>query len=1814
MNHSACSAHTVYSIIELALVTILVTSGGLATTAAGDENSTQRTPPYQPYNLTRLGYRVTNHQPTVSWVGGDPDPGDTVTYHLYLDQAATPTTEIWVGTATSTNQLGNLVDGQHYYWRLRPHDGSQWGNYSETVDFAMNDDPSIPTVVVPNTALNWQGGNNYQIDWSDSTNNDWPDPDDTITYQCYFSSNGGSSWSLFFTTTSQTYFNWGTPGINSSQCLIKVTASDGSEQSQDQSDVFFTIDSTNPSSSCTCGDFANDAPIAVGYTAADGFGTLDATQLWYRFDYGAWTLWPVTGAGASGTILFGPPLGEGLYEFFTIAFDLAGNEESAPPQPDADVLYDVTDPSSSASTSPYVNTVPLSIAYNAFDSLSGIDQVELWFRYESGSWTNSGLTATSSGGFFTFNPPFGDGGYDFYTRAVDFAGNEENSPGLPDTGTVLDRVAPTSAISPAPTAYTNDSEVMLHFVASDGSGSGIDVTTLWHKIGAAGTWGDSGLIPLSGTSGNHTYVFGSGEGSYFFASRTIDNAGNEEIEPTGSGDGQTIYDITIPNSTASVAAYSSEAPLLVNWTASDALSGPASTRLYYKFTQTGTWLQSGLDPQTGTSGVFEFTPSNEGRYYFGTRCVDQAGNEEPVPAGNGDTNCMYDATPPSSSASSPTYATVLPVMVDFTASDSASGIDQVTLWAKPAGGGWQSTGLSLSGTAGTFEYSPAGQGLFYLATVATDMAGNTEETPVGNGDDSTTVDTQAPVSQASSPPYQGSGSISVEWTASDVGSGIAQVSLWVKYQNSSWGISGLPIQTGSSGTFVYTISQGDGSYCFATVAVDQAGNQEAAPSGTGDTCTIFDTHSPSAEMLALPAIIYSNLYTMHYEFEDYSPGSGLAGVDVFYKKDAGTWQLYVTDAPVDGDFQFDFETTGGEGFYEFEVVAHDNAGNDEAFHGVAEAFTVKEPERLVDVIVTPAGGSLHPGAVVTVEIGLDTELATQLTYIDAYFFYDPEVFHVPGIQDLITLQDNDEPWLEDDVDVDWDDDGLDMDHVQFHKSGAYGITINGERSMYLLELVVRCDAPQTGPAACGAAEEYVQIMTDLGEDVTGAAHVASFTLTANQAPSDPVLSQSAGQWGGWLNVIPNLLVTCSDPNGDSFRPTYIVDSGFPVQGDWIASGATASYQPAGLTEGSHTWSAYAEDRCLMTDTIQANDGNPAFRLDVTDPGPVIGLQVSPAGWTAVDEFTLNWSNPADLSGIAAAYYKLDAAPTNDTDGTRVAGPDIGEISGVTVGVEGEHPCHVWIEDLAGNLDYLAAEEVMLRLDGSVPQVAFANINDGVYLNDLSYVITGTAEDGGSGVSQVEFSLENGVWLSVTGTETWEYHGGFPAEGDYQVQARAEDVASNSGVSPVLTVHMDLTAPVSMITSPPNGYITNDENIQVQGTAQDAGGVAQVLLSTDGGATYATATGTGSWTFAMTSPPSGSYQLVSKALDMAGNEEMPSTTTTIVVDRDAPLSSISYPTEGAVLTSPHVTITGTAWDDLAGVNSVEVTTDAGVHWDTAAGAGTWSYEWSVPADGEYQLASRAIDAAGNIQSVTQFLSVSIDTRAPAVLIGGYWSSKITASGGGDLVLLVYIADPDVASVEVMVGDTPTGLLLTDDGIGGDWNAGDQIYTLALPIPPGMAPGDYLIQVAAMDTAGNLAEWPHLHVAEGTYGMPPAPPDVEERFATAVQATLETRSAPPRQDMPLVYLGGYWETVITSQAGGELDLWAYAPDTDATGIASVELYFGAQPTGMYIPPAGGGLFRLTMELPAEIPAGDYLLELRAIDTTGRQSGLWPYLNIY
>ncbi|WP_425334798.1 adventurous gliding motility protein AgmC [Myxococcus stipitatus] len=273
---------------------------------------------------------------------------------------------------------------------------------------------------------------------------------------------------------------------------------------------------------------------------------------------------------------------------------------------------------------------------------------------------------------------------------------------------------------------------------------------------------------------------------------------------------------------------------------------------------------------------------------------------------------------------------------------------------------------------------------------------------------------------------------------------------------------------------------------------------------------------------------------------------------------------------------------------------------------------------------------------------------------------------------------------------------------------------------------------------------------------------------------------------------------------------------------------------------------------------------------------------------------------------------------------------------------------------------------------------------------------------------------------------------------------ASSVRSNTNS---FTVQNSLPPPV--IVSPANNAVLTTAPTQITGTA--SGGATSVVVTLNGVTYPPTPVSGGNWTFPIPiTVTDGVYNVSVVAQDASRTST--ATTSTFTVDTQTSVS-ITTPADGAVLTNPVVTYTGTAEPGA----TVTVTVDGNpVGTVTAAANGAWAVTGATPlTNGPHTVTATAQDVAGNTATDTNSFtvdtgtSVSIATPADGAVLS---SGVVTYSG---------TAEPG-ATVTVTVDGTVVGTVTASAG--GSWS---------VPVAATLADGAHTVTATAQDTAGNTA---------------------------------------------------------------------------------------------------------------------------------------------
>ncbi len=605
-------------------------------------------------------------------------------------------------------------------------------------------------------------------------------------------------------------------------------------------------------------------------------------------------------------------------------------------------------------------------------------------------------------------------------------------------------------------------------------------------------------------------------------------------------------------------------------------------------------------------------------------------------------------------------------------------------------------------------------------------------------------------------------------------------------------------------------------------------------------------------------------------------------------------------------------------------------------------------------------------------------------------------------------------------------------------------------------------------------------------------------------------------------------------------------------------------------------------------------------------------------------YTIQGSAFDNESGLKEVWVSTDNGATyNETEGL-----ESWTYEWVLEGLE-EGAYHLYSKavDIAGNEEN-SPNYVMVYLDDTAPESAICFPETGAILEGTSCMIRGLAHDSYSGVVRVEISVDGGSgWSTASGTNQWTKDWSPPGDGIYSLMSRGQDHAGNlEEPTSAVTVYVDENPPVSEILDPQEGDYIAGSYYPVLGTSEDtATGVSQVMVSCDGGAEWHEAYGEDDWVYNWSLPEDGTYLLGAKATDFAEHEEYPEHYIEVHVDNTPPLTTIISPEDGSSVNETLINIRVEAVDAGSGTELVEISVDDGSTWNAAEREGDeWRLNLIDLTEGTYRIISRGTDAAGNVEIPSKGIDLKIDRTPPLVMLGGYWDTDLTVSEGGEFVMAAFVPFEDVESVDMTYGGIETGMRLYDDGSNGDLFAGDNIYTMRFPIGGATVDAQkFLLGLEARDEAGNTGKWPEFIVHSNQDSMPACTPAELLDAAHIITSMANSNAGFPQEGMrPCIFLAGYWNSILNTEEGGEFTFMAYIPRLQ-NFITSVEIYYGGMPVGLQLIDNGSqgdiypgdGIYTLKIEdIPPGTPSDEYLFELKATDSEGAESGLWPYLTVW
>ncbi len=654
------------------------------------------------------------------------------------------------------------------------------------------------------------GGSGNAIMFDDGTNGDLTSADGVYTAQITISGTVGDS-----------------------DKTIKVTARDnaGNENSNTRT---VSIDNTAPISSANIlSAYQKTSTFNVEYTAND------AVKLYYN-NSGTWTQY--------GTIFTSSPISfnsastgnDGIYGFYTIAVDTAGNLESAPAGADTTTTVDTIKPTTSDnSSSGWKNySVVINLTVSDPSPSSGIEYTKYC--------TDTVNTCDPVSGT-DFSVPItisSDGENYLRYHSKDNAGNTQSNV---SKAIQIDTVKPTSSASALAT-YQTSKIFSIAYTASDALSEIAGVKLYYQKD--SGAW-----TQFDGTFTSSLIAFNSsatgGDGVYGFYTLGVDNAGNIEDVQVGA-DTTTTVDTTIPTITSynlENSTFSPNGDSIKDYAGVDLVFSEAvrvniniknsANTIVRNIYSTASVTNTSLKSWNGNDSAGTVVPS--GVYIIEVNFSDPAGNL----VINNSKFFVVDTINPSVTISSPNGGQFLKggsaYNITWTATDTNIAVNPIKLEYFD-GTNWLTIAESQS-NAGTYSWTvpTINTNESKIRVTANDSAGNSG---YDISDNYFTIDSTSPSVTVNLPNgteiIKGGSVYTITWTATDIN--IASNPIKLEYFN---GTNWLTIteSLSNSGTYSWTVPTIDTSESKIRVtANDIAGN---SGNDVSDNNFIIDSSAPS---------------------------------------------------------------------------------------------------------------------------------------------------------------------------------------------------------------------------------------------------------------------------------------------------------------------------------------------------------------------------------------------------------------------------------------------------------------------------------------------------------------------------------------------------------------------------------------------------------------------------------------------------------------------------------------------------------------------------------------------------------------------------------------------------------------------------------------------------------------------------------------------------------------------------------------------------------------------------------------------------------
>lgn len=292
--------------------------------------------------------------------------------------------------------------------------------------------------------------------------------------------------------------------------------------------------------------------------------------------------------------------------------------------------------------------------------------------------------------------------------------------------------------------------------------------------------------------------------------------------------------------------------------------------------------------------------------------------------------------------------------------------------------------------------------------------------------------------------------------------------------------------------------------------------------------------------------------------------------------------------------------------------------------------------------------------------------------------------------------------------------------------------------------------------------------------------------------------------GGWFRGPAQAALSIADSGSGPDLLRYRLDGG-----PWQQTSSTANLPITAA--GRHVLDYYGQDRAGFL----AGPYMAVVRIDPDPPAAPIAVAITPTAWSYANQWTVNWRNPADASGVTLARWSWQP-PANAQSGQTQ--PAAAQTFSLTPPAEGVHDVYLWLEDAAGNasLSQMVALPGAVRYDATPPE--------------LDVRMQPPAGPSGWFRSPVLVAIDADDHLSGMASITWQVNNRPPdtslsflvgEEGVHILRVRTMDVAGNVSQEEH-QLRIDTQAPLAQLMPLPSYHRGTEILVQWSGSDGEAG--------------------------------------------------------------------------------------------------------------------------------------------------------------------------------------------------------------------------------------------------------------------------------------------------------------------------------------------------------------------------------------------------------